>query len=75
MDFNNPPRGLVAPMPPAKQAIPGDEPTDGEMLITEPVLGPAEHSRPSIPNPMSVTPPGIDTGTSLLAEALNWKVE
>ena len=71
MDFNTQFSGLVTPMRPAKQA-PADEPTD-EMLITEPVIGPAERSRPSIPNPMTVEAPGIDPGGSLVAE-LHWIV-
>ena len=71
MDFNTQPSGLVTPMPPAKQS-PADEPTD-DMLITEPVIGPAARSRPSIPNPMTVQPPGIDPGGSLAAE-LCWKI-
>ncbi len=37
-------------------------------------LGPASNSGGPAYNPMSVQPPGIDTGTSLLAEQLNWKV-
>ncbi len=36
-------------------------------------IGPAENIRPSSPNPMSIEAPGIDQGTSLLAERLNWK--
>jgi len=72
MDFNSQPSGLVTPMPPAKLSVPADEPTD-DMLVTEPVIGPAERSRPSIPNPMNVQPPGIDPGGSLVAE-LCWKV-
>jgi hypothetical protein len=70
VDFSRSPRGLSTPMPPAKQA-PADEPTD-DMLVTEPVIGPAERSGPSIPNPMSVEAPGIDPGGSLVAE-LNWR--
>jgi hypothetical protein len=69
MDFNSESGGLVAPMPPPKLA-PAGEPTD-DMLVTEPVLGPAEHSGPSTPNPMNVQP--SDLGPSL-AETLNWKV-
>ncbi len=75
MDFNSESSGLVAPMRPAKLSVPADDPTDDAMLVTEPVIGPAERSRPSIPNPMSVEAPGIDPGGSLLAESLNWKVE
>jgi hypothetical protein len=73
MDFNSDSSGLVAPVSPPKLA-PADEPTD-DMLVTEPVIGPAERSRPSAPNPMSVEAPGIDPGGSLLAELLNWNVE
>ncbi len=37
-------------------------------------IGPAKNIRPSSPSPMSVEAPGIDgSGTSLLAEQLNWK--
>ena len=73
MDFNSESSGLglVTPMPPPKLA-PAGEPTD-DMLITEPVIGPADRSRPSIPNPMTVTPPGIDPGGSLAA-AMHWEV-
>jgi hypothetical protein len=71
MDFNTQPSGLVTPMLPPKLA-PAGEPSD-DMLVTEPVIGPAERSRPSTPNPMSVEAPGIDPGGSLVAE-LCWKV-
>ena len=74
MDFSKPPHGLVTPMPPAKPSAPADEPTDDEMLITSPTVGPAKPHRPAAPNPMSVQAPGIDTGTSLAAE-LNWKIQ
>ncbi len=71
MDFNSGSSGLglVTPMPPPKLA-PADEPSD-DMLVTEPVIGPAERSGPSIPNPMNVQP--SDLGPSL-AESLSWKV-
>ena len=36
-------------------------------------IGPASRSSAPVPNPMSVQAPGIDRGTSLLAEDLNWK--
>ena len=36
-------------------------------------IGPASSSGAPAYNPMSVEAPGIDTGTSLLAEELNWK--
>ena len=36
-------------------------------------IGPASNSGAPAYNPMSVQAPGIDTGTSLLAEQLNWK--
>jgi hypothetical protein len=71
VDFNRSNLGLLSPMRPAKLA-PADEPTD-DMLVTEPVIGPAERSRPSIPNPMSVEAPGIDPGGSLAAE-LHWGI-
>ena len=72
MDFNSESGGLVAPMLPPKLA-PADGPTGDDMLVTEPVLGPAERSRPSAPNPMSVEAPGIDPGGSLVAE-LHWGI-
>jgi hypothetical protein len=75
MDFNGPPNtGLVTPMPPPKHAAPADDgvPTGADWFVWDLTIGPAE-SCPSSPNPMSVQPPGIDTGTSLLAEQLNWK--
>jgi len=71
MDFNSESGGLVAPMLPPKLA-PADGPTGDDMLVTEPVIGPAERSRPSTPNPMSVEAPGIDPGGSLAAE-LCWR--
>jgi hypothetical protein len=72
VDFNSESGGLVAPMRPPK-LDPADDPTGDDMLVTEPVIGPAERSRPSTPNPMSVEAPGIDPGGSLVAE-LCWKV-
>lgn len=50
------------------------EPEEPRYPELPPVLGPAERTRPAVPNPMSVTPPGIDTGTSLLAESLHWEI-
>ncbi len=73
MDFNTPRRGLPFPMYPPEQETPSDlDPSDG-MFVWQPVIGPGSGSQPGIPNPMSVQGPGIDTGTSLVAQ-LNWKV-
>jgi hypothetical protein len=73
MDFNSQRSGLVTPMRPAKLAAPAPEATD-EMSITSPTLGPSEPIRPATPNPMTVEPPGIDPGGSLLAETLHWGI-
>ncbi len=37
-------------------------------------LGPASRFRGPAYNPMCVEGPGLDTGTSLLAEKLNWEI-
>ena len=61
---------------PWEQALPeipgGDIPL--EKALEVPVLGPGSAFPSSTPNPMSVEAPGIDTGTSLLAELLHWKI-
>lgn len=71
MDFAKPPRGLVTPMHPPKRVVPEGEPSD-EMLITEPVLGPAKPLRPAAPSPTPAVSPS-DLSLSL-AEELCWKV-
>lgn len=71
MDFSSSPRGLVTPLRPPKRVVPEDEPSD-EMLITEPVIGPAKPLRPAAP---SATPGVSPSDLSLsLAEELCWKV-
>ena len=59
------------PTEPESPFAPVDEDGRPYMPMT---LGPASRSRGPAYNPMSVEAPGIDTGTSLLAEQLNWKI-
>ncbi len=61
---------------PWEQALP--EVPGGGITLREalevPVLGPASNSGAPAHNPMSIEPPNIDPGGSLLAaEHLNWK--
>ena len=75
MDFNTPNMGLVTPMSPPKNVLPAedDAPAGSDWDMERMTIGPAKSIRPGSPNPMEVQAPGIDTGTSLLAESLNWK--
>ena len=61
---------------PWEQALP--EAPGGGITLREalevPVLGPASNSGAPQYDPMSIEPPNIDPGGSLLAENLNWKV-
>ena len=53
---------------------PWDESEEAQFPGIPMTLGPASDSGAPAYNPMSVEAPGIDTsGTSLLAEQLNWK--
>ena len=72
MDFSKPPRGLSTPYRSAKKAKPVDPFDPSEMWVWQPVLGPADSSGPSSPNPMSPSNP--DPTPSLLASTLNWRV-
>jgi hypothetical protein len=69
LDFSKPSRSVM-PFFSSKHEVFVD-PAE-EMLITQPVLGPADSSGPSAPNPMS--PSQSDPMPSLLAFTLNWKV-
>ncbi len=75
MDFSKPPHGLMTPMSPPKHALPAedDAPAGSDWDMEQMTIGPAKNFRPGSPNPMEVQAPGIDTGTSLLAEQLNWQ--
>jgi hypothetical protein len=69
--------GLVTPMSPPKDALPAEDaaPAGSDWDMEKMTIGPAKPHRPGSPNPMEVQAPGIDTsGTSLLAESLNWKI-
>lgn len=71
MDFSKSLPSIRA-FPPKKIEL-TDEPAGGEMLITQPVLGPAESNRPAAPNPLDVhMPPSLDLAS--LAAALNWEL-
>ena len=72
MDFSKPTRGLVTPYFRAKKENSSDEFDPNEMYVFQPVLGPADSSGPSAPNPMSPSQP--DPMPSLLAFTLNWNV-
>ena len=74
MDFNTPNMGLLTPMPPPKHPAEDDAPAGSDWDMEKMTIGPAKKIRPGSPNPMEVVAPGIDTGTSLLAEQLNWKI-
>ncbi len=65
--------GLVTPMSPPKQPAEDDAPAGSDWDMENMTIGTAKKMRPGSPNPMSVEAPGIGTGTSLLAEYLNWK--
>ena len=52
---------------------PWDEFEEEDLPTIPMTLGPASNSGAPAYNPMTVQAPGIDTGTSLLAESLNWK--
>ena len=52
---------------------PWDESEESEFPGIPFGLGPASRSGAPVYNPMTVQPPGIDPGGSLLAEHLNWK--
>ena len=72
MDFSKSRHGLVTPFFRAKKENPADEFDPNEMFVFQPVLGPADSSSPSAPNPMS--PAQSDPMPSLLASTLNWRV-
>lgn len=71
MDFARAPGTPAITGPPAKAISPAEAIEEDELPTIPLTLGPAECGRPSIPNPMSVEAPGIDTGPSL-ASKLNW---
>ena len=59
---------------PEKALDPWGEFEEPELPGIPMTIGPARRSSAPVPNPMSVEAPGIDTsGTSLLAEKLNWQ--
>ena len=72
MDFRKSRHGLVTPYFRTKKENPADEFDPNEMFVFQPVLGPADSSGPSAPNPMSPSQP--DPMPSLLAFTLNWNV-
>lgn len=72
MEFSKPPRGLVTPFFSKKKTDPLYDFDPNEMWVWQPVLGPADSSGPSAPNPMSPSNP--DPMPSLLASTLHWRV-
>jgi hypothetical protein len=71
VDFSKPTRGLVTPYFPAKNEDPADEPDPSEMFVWQPVLGPADNSGRSVPNPMSIIGPSATMPS--LASRLIWR--
>jgi len=76
VDFSKPVKAPgTRPFPPHLDAPSVDDAETGagsDFWIRKPVLGPADNSRPSSPNPMSVVGPGLDTSQSL-ASRLHWR--
>lgn len=70
MDFSKPPKPMGHSAP--RRAEPPIEPTEEDLGIPM-AIGPAETTRPGVPNPFEVAPPGIDAGPPL-AFVLDWSL-
>ena len=76
VDFSKPSRGLCPPVFPSEHAVPADDDAasaGSDFWVWDLTIDAADHTRRAASHPMSVQPPGVDTGTSLAAK-LNWKI-
>lgn len=72
MSFDGTPTSPVRQPLSPEDEFPAGKTDPADMFVWDPVIGPADSSGPSAPNPMSVIGPG--TATPSLASRLNWRI-